>query len=166
MKWPRSSEARQALAAIELIAEGADILQDCYAILTQSEVLEITPEVNEAWGRLINWRSRVVASPYLDEPGFPGDILQTCSSLLGMGLAASAVCRQYMDDGRGFGDEWSNDGEFVKERMRTLWHLDPEWDGPFTKLFQAGKDIDPSNWPELPLPEADAEQTQSPNQSR
>jgi len=71
-----------------------------------------------------------------------------------------------MDEGRGFGDDWSDDGEFVKERMRYLWHLDSEYDGPVTQWLRAGNHLDRDAFEELPLPEDDHEQVQSPNQSR
>ena len=168
VKWPKSFEARQAIAAVKLIAEGADVLQECYALLTRSELLEITPEVDDLWQRLIDWRLKATTRQFCPHPNERHEILKQLNSLIDSGLAASAICRRYMDEGRGFGDDWSDDGEFVKERMRHLWHLDSEYDGPLTRWLQAGNeiDLDGPHWKELPLPEDDPKQAQSPNQSR
>jgi hypothetical protein len=138
LKWPKSSEARQAVAAVELIAEGADVLQECYALLTQSEALKITQEVNDLWERLIDWRLKATTRQFCPKPDTRHKILRQLNELLDHGLAASAVCRRYMDDGRGFGNEWSDDGERVKDLMRRLWHLNPSHEGYVSNMLQLG----------------------------
>jgi hypothetical protein len=155
LKWPKSSEARQALAALELIAEGADVLQECYALLRGPELLEITPEVDDLWDRLIDWRLRATTRQYCPHPDERHPILKLLNSLLDSGLAASAICRRYIDDGRGFGDDWSDDGELVKDSMRCMWHLDPEYDGPISHALKLGYKLDLENFTELPLPDND-----------